>query len=137
MTGGNPLFGTGGTALLFWWQGFQRQYVTRCFTKPTLDQLGNAPTFVGNTSISKALVGYAALKAAHFLAEVDIGGEPSQIATNIGNQLLEEAEKSFLENGFIKRFLDGAPDYPDEMVARRLSDDPTSPLFNTRSLFRS
>jgi PKD repeat protein/pimeloyl-ACP methyl ester carboxylesterase len=102
------------------------------YGKPLLPSLSNrAPTFVGNTSISKALVGYAALKAAHFLAEVDIGGEPSQIATNIGNQLLEEAEKSFLENGFIKRFLDGAPDYPEEMVARRLSDDPTSPLFNT------
>jgi PKD repeat protein/pimeloyl-ACP methyl ester carboxylesterase len=99
---------------------------------PLLPSMTNrAPTFVGETAITKALVGYAAIKAAHFLAKIDITGEPASIAADIGNQLLEEAEKSFLENGFIARFLDGAPTYADELVAHRLSDEKTSPLYNT------
>jgi PKD repeat protein/pimeloyl-ACP methyl ester carboxylesterase len=98
---------------------------------PLLPSIDNrAPTFLGDTSISAALVGYAALKSAHFLANVDFSS-PSDAASSIATKLANEAAENFEKGGFVKAFMDGAPSYPDTLAAHRVSNDPTHPLFNT------
>jgi PKD repeat protein/pimeloyl-ACP methyl ester carboxylesterase len=98
---------------------------------PLLPSIDNrAPTFLGDTSISAALVGYAALKSAHFLADVDFSSPP-QAAAFLATKLANEAAENFEKGGFVKAFMDGAPTYPDTLAAHRISNDPTHPLFNT------